>query len=84
MHDRDKRNFGGPDLDTQDLKRHEPASENGDHWEMFAEATDLTIEGHRLIAQEIIYELKVLGWGVAGWMRGLLATGARRGSSTRL
>ena len=29
---------------------------NGDHWEMFADAMDLTIEGHRLIAREIGYE----------------------------
>jgi hypothetical protein len=42
-----------------------------DHWEMFAEAMDLTIEGHRLIAEEIIFEVK-LAWRTAvSWLRGL-------------
>jgi len=40
-----------------------------DHWQMYAESMDLTIEGHRLIAQEIVYEAKLLWRGVRSWMR---------------
>ena len=54
---------------------------NGDHWEMFADAMDLTIEGHRLIAQEIIYETKALWRGVVSWLREMAGTTLRRGSS---
>lgn len=39
-----------------------------DHWEIYAEAMDLTIEGHRLIAQEIVYEVKALWRTVLGWL----------------
>jgi hypothetical protein len=42
---------------------------NRDHWEMFADAMDLTIEGHRLIAQEIGYEVKLLWRGALSWLR---------------
>ena len=39
-----------------------------DHWEIYAEHFDLTIEGHRLIAQEIICEVKALGrWLARAW-----------------
>jgi len=50
-----------------------------DHWEMYAEAMDLTIEGHRLIAQEIVYEVKALWRGVVSRLRGLagMAPGRR-------
>ena len=44
-------------------------SGNRDHWDEFAEAMDLTIEGHRLIAQEIAYELRLLWRGVRGRLR---------------
>jgi hypothetical protein len=39
---------------------------------MFADAMDLTIEGHRLIAQEIVYETKLLGKAVAAWMHDVI------------
>jgi hypothetical protein len=42
-----------------------------DHWEIFAEAMDLTIEGHRLIAEEIIYEAKLAWTTAVSWLRGL-------------
>lgn len=32
-----------------------------DHWDIYAETMDLTIEGHQLLAQELICELKCLG-----------------------
>ena len=55
--------------------------ENGDHdhWEMFAESMDLSIEGYRLIAQEIGRGAKLLGRMVALRWRGLIgiATGRR-------
>jgi hypothetical protein len=54
---------------------------NDDHWAMFAEAMDLTIEGHRLIAQEIVYETKVAWRGMVGRLRALTGTAARRRSS---
>jgi hypothetical protein len=54
---------------------------NGDHWEMFAEAMDLTIEGHRLIAQEIAYEAKLLWRGTVSWVRDMTAVTFRRRSS---
>jgi hypothetical protein len=54
---------------------------NDDHWEMFAQAMDLTIEGHRLIAQEIGYEAKQLWLAVTGWLREWIRTSTRRGSS---
>jgi hypothetical protein len=44
----------------------------GDSWDMFADAMDLTIEGHRLIAQEIVYETKLLGKAVAAWMHDVI------------
>ena len=49
----------------------DPNQGNLDHWEMFAEAMDLTIEGHRLIAEEIIYETKLLWRGAVSWARDL-------------
>lgn len=56
---------------------------NGDHWEMFADAMDLTIEGHRLIAQEIGYEARLLWRGMVGWLRDMIGTMSRHGSSPR-
>jgi hypothetical protein len=55
------------------------ATDDPDHWVMFAQSMDLTIEGHRLIAEEIILESKLL-WrmvisrlndlaAMAGWSR---------------
>ncbi len=52
-----------------------------DHWDVFAEAMDLTIEGHRLIAQEIVYEMKLLWRGTVAWLRDLAGTALRRRSS---
>jgi hypothetical protein len=49
-----------------------------DHWAMFAEAMDLTIEGHRLIAQEIGYEARLLWRWTLSWLRDLTGSGARR------
>jgi len=43
-----------------------------DHWDTFAEAMDLTIEGHRLIADEIAYETKLLWRGAIAWVRDML------------
>jgi hypothetical protein len=54
---------------------------NDDHWEMFAEAMDLTIEGHRLIAREIGYEAKQLWLAVTSWLRQWIGTSTRRGAS---
>jgi hypothetical protein len=54
---------------------------NDDHWAMFADAMDLTIEGHRLIAQEIVFETKMLWRGMVGRVRTLTRTPARRRSS---
>jgi hypothetical protein len=52
-----------------------------DHWEMFADAMDLTIEGHRLIAQEIGYEAKALWRGIVSWLREMTGNTSRRRSS---
>jgi hypothetical protein len=54
---------------------------NGEHWEMFAEAMDLTIEGHRLIAEEIGYEARLLWRGAVSWLRDAIGTIPRRDSS---
>ena len=51
------------------------------HWEMFAEAMDLTIEGHRLIAHELGYETKLLWRGGVSWFRDLIAGAPRRRST---
>ena len=40
-----------------------------DHWGMFADAMDLTIEGHRLIAREIGYEARLAWRSMVSWMR---------------
>jgi hypothetical protein len=52
-----------------------------DSWEMFADAMDLTIEGHRLIAQEIVYETKLLAKAIAAWLHDLIGTMAKWRSS---
>jgi hypothetical protein len=52
-----------------------------DHWETFAVAMELTIEGHRLIAEEIGFELKLLWRGAAIWLRELIEMLPRRRSS---
>jgi len=66
-------------MDDRDLTNRKEI--NCDHWEMFAEATDLTIEGHRLIAEEIGYELKLLWRGIVTGLRDLIGTQSRRRSS---
>jgi hypothetical protein len=64
------------------MHEHEPLNQEHelDHWEIYAEAMDLTIEGHRLIAQEIVYEVKVLWRGAVGWLRGMASGTPRRRS----
>jgi hypothetical protein len=52
-----------------------------DHWEMFADAMDLTIEGHRLIAQEIAFEAKALWRMLARRFRDAATIAMRRRSS---
>jgi hypothetical protein len=55
-----------------------------DHWEMFAEAMDLTIDGHRLIAQEIVYESRLLWRGAVTWFRDLTGALTRGRASPRV
>jgi hypothetical protein len=45
-------------MDNRDLPIRDEGYE--DHWETFAAAMELTIEGHRLIAEEIGFETKLL------------------------
>ena len=66
-------------MDDRDRMNRDQPTE--DHWEMFADAMDLTIEGHRLIAQEIGHEAKLLWRGAVSWFRDMIATTPRRGSS---
>jgi len=54
---------------------------NEDHWDSFAVAMELTIEGHRLIAEEIGFELRLLWRGATVWLRELAGTLLRRRSS---
>lgn len=63
--------------DRDPTNREQP---NRDHWEIFAETTDLTIEGHRLIAQEIIYEVKLLWRRIRDWAYSIAGASMRRGS----
>jgi hypothetical protein len=51
-----------------------------DHWEMYADAMDLTIEGHRLIAQEIVFEAGLLWRGMVSRLRGITGMVPRRRS----
>jgi hypothetical protein len=66
-------------MDNRDVPIGDEAAE--DHWESFAVAMELTIEGHRLIAEEIGFELKLLWRGVAGWLHDLVEMLPRRRSS---
>ena len=66
-------------MDDRDLTDRDEA--NGDHWEAFAVAMELTIEGHRLIAEEIGFELKLLWRGAVAWLRDLIGMLPRRRSS---
>ena len=66
-------------MDDREFANHNQP--NGDHWEMFADAMDLTIEGHRLIAREIGYEAGLLWRGAISWFRDITGIGHRRGSS---
>ena len=52
-----------------------------DHWETFAVAMELTIEGHRLSAEEIGFELKFLWRGAVAWLHELAEMLPRRRSS---
>jgi hypothetical protein len=63
-----------PTLETQ-------ADVHEDHWEAFAVAMELTIEGHRLIAEEIGFELKLLWRGATSWLREVIEMLPRRRSS---
>jgi hypothetical protein len=51
-----------------------------DHWEAFAVATELTIEGQRLIAEEIGIELKLLWRSATSWLREVAGMVSRRSS----
>ena len=59
----------------------DPGDDRGDHWAMYADALDLTIEGHRLIAEEVIFETKLLGRALLKRMRLLFGLMLRRGSA---
>jgi hypothetical protein len=72
------------DHDGADRKHENPDHWHPDHWDMFAEAMDLTIEGHRLIAQEIVFETKLLWRGAVAWARDLRGATARGRSSPPL
>jgi hypothetical protein len=52
-----------------------------DHWETFAVAMELTIEGHRLIAEEIGFEAKSLWRAAMSWFRERIEMLPRRRSS---
>ena len=43
------------------------------HWDVYARTMDLTIEGQRLIAQEIVHEARLLWRVAAGWARDMTA-----------
>jgi hypothetical protein len=71
-------------MDERETPQHaasDPGDDRGDHWAMYAEAMDLTIEGHRLIAEEIIFETKLLGRALLNRMRLLSGFTLRRGST---
>ena len=59
----------------------ESNNQNRDHWEVYADAMDLTIEGHRLIAEEIVYEVKLLWRGVMSRLLDVFSASTRRGST---
>ena len=66
-------------MDDPTLTNRDEAHE--DHWETFAVAMELTIEGQRLIAEEIGFEAKLLWRGATSWLRELIETLPRRRSS---
>jgi hypothetical protein len=66
-------------MDNRDVTDRNRAHD--DHWETFAVAMELTIEGHRLIAEEIGFELKLLWRSAASLMSELLDMLPRRRSS---
>jgi hypothetical protein len=63
-----------------DSDRSGPEHANDDHWEVFAQAMDLTIEGHRLIAEEIGHEVRWLWRAAVSWLREVTG-GTARGSA---
>jgi hypothetical protein len=66
-------------LDTSDPASPEHADQ--DHWDAFAEALELTIEGRRLIAEELVLEAKLLGYALLNRIRLLSGFTLRRGST---
>jgi len=66
-------------MDNRDLTNRDEPQE--DHWETFAVAMELTIEGHRLIAEEIGFELKFLWRAATSGLRELIELLPRRRSS---
>ncbi|MGA3005371.1 MAG: hypothetical protein ABSE20_27000 [Acetobacteraceae bacterium] len=66
-------------MDNRELPIQDEAHE--DHWETFAVAMELTIEGHRLIAEEIGFEAKLLWRAAMSWLRELIEMLPRRRSS---
>ena len=72
-------------MNDDDVRHHDPLCDplSPTHWETCAQTMNLTIEGQRLIAQEIGCEMKLLWRAVAGWSRGtarLLQRDTRRGT----
>ena len=55
----------------------EPKPRDRDHWDIYAECLDLTIEGHRLIAQELVFEAKMAWRAVRHWVGDLSAVATR-------
>lgn len=55
----------------------DPPLKDRDHWEGLALSLDLTIEGQRLIAQEILWEMKAV-WRWIGRCPGRFSLAIRR------
>jgi hypothetical protein len=68
-----------PEKSGLDPSNRDPADR--DHWAAFAEALELTIEGRRLIAEELLLEAKLLGYALLNRIRFLSAFTLRRGST---
>jgi hypothetical protein len=66
-------------MDDRDVTNRDVAHD--DHWETFAVAMELTIEGHRLIAEEIGFELKLLWRAAMCWLGELRELLPRRRAS---
>lgn len=72
-------------MNDDDVRNRDPLCDplSPTHWETCAQAMDLTIEGQRLIAQEIGCEMRLAWRAVAGWahdVTGLIRRDAKRGT----